>query len=1110
MKLTRLELLGFKSFHNRTVFNFADGVTALVGPNGCGKSNIVDAMIWVLGERGTKSLRVKEMGDVIFHGSNGRRPINMAEVTLGLSSGDSEYAIKRRVFRDGTNEYFINDKQVRLKDIQDFFLGTGLGLYSYAVVEQGNIEYFMQMKSQERRVLVEEASGITRFQEKKKEAFSRMEEVRANLERVEDLSGELEKNFKRAEEEWERLRAYNSLKDRLKDTEIILLSEGLKKVGKRLQGLEGREAELGALIEKTEEQRRAVKGRVAAKDDEIALTDQVVRQLELDIKGNEKDAESRVLELQYLENEKVRLHKGREELKAAGIQQSGKRLRYEEQFKTAMEAADHERKALHEDEERYSRLSAEKEDQKATVEAHNEKLEEERSRLFAAMSSLTDARNQIHDLERRTRERKAREEKRAEEEKIAHEGLTRLKEKKETLRTRLEKEKAEETRLGDEERALSEGLAEKQKEIESARNRIERLKGERQGKEEFLKKLTGSEKKGASLDLPFKRLIDTLSIPKELEALAEQFFAREMEYYVLEGACQAVSEHAAQHEGNFVFFHDRGFLRHEGTAVTLDIKAVESIAEALHRIDNGEEGVFSDGSAWVDSRGFVLKGKAETSISIRQFRERKRLEKETEELRLELERFASSLTEMGSVYGRSQQGLKDAGLKRTEAEKKRLGTEKELLVLATEIKVLEERLKEITSRMDLAEEIGLASLQELLDRRGACEKEKDAVEERLRLLKEEADRIRAGFEQISARLHDLALVMERSKASVRSLENEAERAKEGLHALGEEVRVGTEKALEIEKKLSEIENKIGGLEGGCEALGEARATLVARYEAMKMTFGNLHEEKTGLQTELDRTAEEQEKVRNRREAIDREKAVLQEKKDAIEERLRKEYGLENIDKLLENRESASEAEREELVRQIGEIGEINFRAEREYGEFKERLEFIRKQKEDLEQAMASLKKTIGKIDVLSRDLFLETFDKVSQSFQKFSQALFKGGKGSLALNEETGGIDLYVQPPGKRVTRMELLSGGEKALISLSFLLALMDTKASPFTLMDEIDAPLDDANLVSLLEIIRDISRKTMVVLITHNRITMESSDTIYGITMEEDGISKTISIKL
>ena len=185
MKLISLEIVGFKSFLHRTTLRFDQGVTCIVGPNGCGKSNIVDAVTWVLGERGTKSLRVKEMGDVIFHGSTAKKQVNMAEVTMGLLNDEREYAIKRRIYRDGTNEYFINGDIVRLKDVQDFFLGTGVGLHSYAIIEQGNIEYFAAMKPQERRIAIEETSGITRFEEKKRDAFSRMEEVKTNLDRVE-------------------------------------------------------------------------------------------------------------------------------------------------------------------------------------------------------------------------------------------------------------------------------------------------------------------------------------------------------------------------------------------------------------------------------------------------------------------------------------------------------------------------------------------------------------------------------------------------------------------------------------------------------------------------------------------------------------------------------------------------------------------------------------------------------------------------------------------------------------------------------------------------------------------------------------------------------------
>ena len=267
MKLTTLELLGFKSFLNRTAFRFDEGVTCIVGPNGCGKSNIVDAITWVLGERGTKSLRVKEMGDVIFHGSNAKKQVNMAEVTMGLMNEEREYAIKRRIYRDGTNEYYINGDMVRLKDIQDFFLGTGVGLHSYAIIEQGNIEYFAQMKPHERRLAVEETSGITRFEEKKRDAFSRMEEVKTNLERVEDLYREVTKNYEKAEEEAARLKVYHGLKERLREFDIALLADGHVRLARRAGRLEEREQALSAEMEAKEAGKQGVREKMRSKEE---------------------------------------------------------------------------------------------------------------------------------------------------------------------------------------------------------------------------------------------------------------------------------------------------------------------------------------------------------------------------------------------------------------------------------------------------------------------------------------------------------------------------------------------------------------------------------------------------------------------------------------------------------------------------------------------------------------------------------------------------------------------------------------------------------------------------------------------------------------------------
>jgi len=307
MRLQRLELFGFKSFFNRTVFQFDEGITSIVGPNGCGKSNVVDAVVWALGERGTKSLRVKDMGDVIFHGSNGKRPVNIAEVTIELTDGGNDVAVKRRIYRDGANEYYLNGSLVRLKDVQDFFLGTGIGVNSYAIVEQGRIEYLIRMKSQERRVVIEETGGITRFEEKKREAALRLEEVNSNLERVEDIYSEVTKAFAKAEVEWQRWQTYKGLADRQAEIEKWILLEGFTKLRKRMAKIAERRDELDKELNRKERDKDRLRQELLAKEDEFSLIDTTTRKLEVDIKGREKDMESRLLEIEYVRGELKRL-----------------------------------------------------------------------------------------------------------------------------------------------------------------------------------------------------------------------------------------------------------------------------------------------------------------------------------------------------------------------------------------------------------------------------------------------------------------------------------------------------------------------------------------------------------------------------------------------------------------------------------------------------------------------------------------------------------------------------------------------------------------------------------------------------------------------------------
>lgn len=1111
MKLLSLELLGFKSFLNRTVFRFSEGITSLVGPNGCGKSNVVDAVIWVLGERGTKSLRVKEMGDVIFHGSNGKKPVNMAEVVMGLSDGDREVAVKRRIFRDGTNEYYINNDQVRLKDIQDFFLGTGIGLNTYAILEQGNIEYFAQMKPTERRTAVEEASGITRFEEKKRDAFARMEEVKANLERVEDIHAEVVKNLKKVEEEWERLKSFNVLKEQLKEVDITLLADAYVKLERREAKLAEREVELQQEVGKKEEELALAKQSIDAKDEELSLADSVTRQLELDIKDKEKDIENRLVELNYVEEEKARLEKLIVELRSRVEELSGSIRKHFEEAEELIRQAAGEGQSLEEHTRLHEELQQKKKELRGVTDQVEGKLEEERNRLFVAMSGLTDVKNRILELERFEKERQVREERRAEEEQRLRGKLVLLEEKASVLKNQLDRENAEKGQLDTEEQELTERIQQVEAEASQARGSIEHLKGEKRGREEFLKKLSSIGDKDKERSAPFKRLIDLLKSSNEGEGALEKFFAAEMEYYVMpSGSAEELSETARKYGGNFVFFPSKGLFKLAGGEVEVALHWCKSVEEALARIESGEEGIFMANDLLLDSRGFIVTDRERKGITIREFREKIKLEKEISEIDAELAKQNAALGQVEDSRGSlrlTEQALLQKKRQRTHsiAEK-----EKERIVIETEVRTITERLKEFGWKAEGAGEGPTFSREELNSEKERLEKETESINEILQGLKLNLESERKGYDETEKAFQELSVQVERTQNLIKRLSEDADRSKVSAQELEKERVASEEKIVGTDASLAQAVARMKELEESHAQLNEAAEKASDRYTEMKQRVGDLHQEKSELQENYHRMAQELEKTRSKREGLEREKAVLDERKGMVLERLRTEYGIEELDEKRKTAPAGTEAERQKLADEMAAMGEVNFRAEKEFKELKERSEFLETQRADLTQAMESLRKTISKIDSVSKDLFIETFEQISEAFKKYTQMLFKGGRGTLTINPDNGGIELFVQPPGKRVTRMELFSGGEKALISLAFLLSLMDTKPSPFTLMDEIDAPLDDANLASLLEIVKSISGKTQIVLITHNRLTMECSDTMYGITMEDEGISKIVSVRL
>lgn len=1111
MKLVKLELFGFKSFLHRTSFRFDDGITSIVGPNGCGKSNIVDAIVWALGERGTKTLRVKDMGDVIFHGSNGKRPVNIAEVSVELADSDRDYIISRRIYRDGVNEYLLNGSQVRLRDIQDFLLGTGIGLNSYAIVEQGRIEYFIQMKPQERRLVVEETSGITRFEEKKREAIARLEEVKTNLDRVDDIYGEATRSLEKASAELVRWKTHKALVERRSEIEAQILSDGYVKLTRRIDKIKDREIDLDREIAAMEEKKRVVRQELESKEREFALTDNILRQLEVDIKSMEKDMEARIIEMEYLGGEKKRFEEDREGLRGVVGELKGRIEKTREEVSSLREDVQAITKSLKEEEEETLQLQKVADELKEKITAGEKALEEQRTRLFVAMSEITDVKNRIIEIKRIMREREMRKVRKTEEQKRLKEHLAHLESLQKRLHETLNRAREERVILRTGEQKAFLIMEEKTAELEKKRRDMEILRGEKRGREEYLRQLKGVREERRIPLTGIKKLIDMVRVEEGREKALERFFFREMEYYVLPGDdMTAISQSVKRHGENFIFFPTKGMFSHGENEVEVGVTWVNDMDDALKRIDEGGEGIFINDDFLVDSRGFILQGEAAKKIDIRQFKERKRVENELKTIESRLWEAADALKSLESSHGEYNSLYRKAKADTKTKDESMRQVEKEIAVMDAEIRAARERLLELESDIDYADEIPPHAIEDLQKEKEGREKEKEERETVLKSHKTALDIVKKEHESSVALWHERKMDTERRKNRIKTHYDDIERKNNAIKGLSGDIGKNESAIHQLTEEADQRSVKIEVLEKSYEESKTMLERHVNRYEELKVLSGAIHMEQSTLSDNMNNISGEIEKTRSKREGLEKELAVLDEKKSVIHERLYTVYGIERPETVKVSGIAALEAEREKIVHEISQLGEVNFRAEKEYEELSQRLSFLEEQREDLNNSMNSLKKTIIRIDGLSREIFAETFDKVNEAFKRFANMLFKGGTGYLTFNGDTAGVDIYAQPAGKRVVRMELLSGGEKALVSLAFLLALMDTKPSPFSLLDEIDAPLDDANLASLMDIIKDISRKTQIIFITHNRITMESSDSIYGVTMEDEGISKVVSVRL
>ncbi|MEE9256429.1 MAG: chromosome segregation protein SMC [bacterium] len=1177
MRFKRLELLGFKSFVDRTVVEFSENLTAVVGPNGCGKSNISDAIRWVLGEQGPKNLRAKKMEDVIFNGSADRKPLGMAEVSLTITDlkgtvtspefkDFSELVVTRRLYRSGESEYLINRNPCRLKDIVDLFLDTGISLDTFSIIEQGRIESLVNAKPMDRRVLIEEAAGIMKYKSRRNEALRKLELAQANLLRVGDVMREketrlrsLRRQARKATFHKEYLQEINELEIRMSGLDFLRLETDLEPAEKEFAQVTERNEVHAASLSAREAEREKCRIDVIERSEALAE----VRRRAVEVEGYLQRLENRLEmltsrleelggederrreELTSLREESERMGEERERLTAMEISLSGEAAEARRQFEESAGKVSALRARLAEWEASESEVKEVRSRESEALssarqrlasggsrrEANHESIERLESELSGATRSENEIRGEADSLAAR----------------LAEVSAAVTSSKKEAERAIDESGRLEALlREGDESVAtMRESLVESRSSLQAIENLAGSGSEDRIGPEDF--KSLGVEFRGqlaelleveprhekaieAALGLSLKSVVvpDQGSAASAIKTLISS--STEGRGLVLPLSARRAAVPPIPHfegaEGRAPdLVRVPGELRPLIESLLAGVGIARDLDAALAAWRNGPEGI-----TWVTLAGEVVypSGGVEGGRSGARsgILERKR---RCEELRLESAGLGDRVEELALEQAGRREALE--GVK--EAVNRTAGKVRELELARVELDSAHRAARE---KLSAAED----RLRGLSGQRTELMGEKDRLERESRETESEAARAGGALREADAR---------------------GEETERELKRLGEEASRGEEAAADRRVALTEAQGKAAGvhteLQRVAEAIGQNESRMARRTEeeedsaqkreSLKLNLeqsseeiARMKEERVAVeidQGERSRNVEEvrardeelAEVLRDMREEASRIQASLSDaaerrttlrvQRETMIESARENFDIDLIETAQEVRDQLPEyqehANRLDMLRQrLQRMGEVNPLAAQEFDEINQEYSFLTEQQGDLDKSIDDLHATIDKLNQTTRKRFLEAFEKVSEQFAGIFGRLFQGGEARMYLLDpndplETG-VDIEVRPPGKRPGNIMLLSSGEKALTALALLFAVFSVRPSPFCLLDEVDATLDDANVGRFRDSIKELEDRSQFVLITHNKRTMSYASQLYGITQREKGVSIIVSVKM
>lgn len=1156
-RLASLQLEGFKSFAGRIELSFPAPITAIVGPNGTGKSNICDAIAWVLGEQSARLLRSQNMAEVIFTGSPRRPALGAAEVVLDLTANDDRWAetgghlrVSRRVYSNGNSEYRVNGRRVRLKDVVDQLMDAGLGTRSYAIIEQGRIGQVLAARAVERRGLFEEAAGITKYRARRHEAELKLAETRANLTRLEDVAAEVKRSLDSARRQARRAERALGLRGELRSVRECVFSirrsaleEALDFRREALMDADARTAETAAELARREaslaDQRRtleALRERLAAARAEESRCDGLAQRREAEESAARREHTEALARVKAAVSEAARLAAQAEDLES----------RQEELAHRHHEAEEAARQRQQETEQ----AAAQAEEAERIAAAAGARAEEARRAVLVAVAGATEARNRVHRLE-------------VELEQVGFQ-LQRLRAEKERLGDRHRDAVGMLDAAAQAEREAFSAQQQREEERRERRHRHDTLAGEVAGLTAELDRTAHQkwqarhEHEGVQRALASARAVPqalTRTLPESaLRGTVAEFLSPDQETArLLDLACgdllaapvvageedlAALLAASPGTEGRFQVMVANSRVTAKDTPLLA--QAVTSSAElpwlaaALPRVAAAEDCaeaaalaaadpdlmVVMPGGARRQGNRVELPGKEPSLPGVLELRRREqelagreteltereqRLNGDLEGIRGQLERTRSELTALEEEARTGAESLAAAASRREAAGREQSRLQREMEALAEELVRLEGEAVSIQDRLTA----GRAEAERLDERSRLLEGELDEAGRTADRARQEAATAQARFERTAG---ESALTRERAATALRELE----RHRAELDELRQRESALRKDAAEQRKKGEEAAAAAAAARADLEELLARRIT--AHREAEQLAGGEAHQ-RTELSDSEDAAATARTAHDAARETAHAARMALTETqgdRTRLEEAVALTLGEAAVLPEPPPAEQLPELEEQDrrLSAALDTIGPINELAVAERDELETRHRFLEEQRGDLERSLTSLAATVKELDATCAERFLATLQEANASFAEVFRILFDGGDAAVELSDPDSpldsGIEVRVRPPGKHTQSVLLLSGGEKALAAVALLLALFRIRPAPFCILDEVDAPLDDANVERFCALLRRMTADTQFVLITHNRRTMGHADIIYGVTMDEPGVSRTVSVRL